>query len=78
MLFNQVEDTENILTGKRNANAKFFDKLSEGNKKLVTAVKIFMYISRPDKQISINSNSPDALLKVLVTVSSCLSDNILL
>ena len=36
----------------------------------VTAVKI---ANMPDKQKSINSNNPDALLKVLVMVSSCSS-----
>ena len=36
--------------------------------KLVTEVKIFIYIiaNMPDKQKLINSNNPDALLKVLV------------
>ena len=39
--------------------------------KALTAVKIFMYISHmPDKQTSIHSNNHDALLKVMVMVSS--------
>ena len=48
------EGADYLLTGKRNAECKTFDKLS-------------------DKQKSINSNNPDALLKVLVMVSSCSS-----
>ena len=52
---------------KETLHAKYLINYSEGNKITYSSLKYsYILANMPDKQKSINSNNPDALLKVLV------------